>query len=161
MQKNMFKALGVFTLVFFVMSMTGAAATTCTLCKAKADTFNFNPSAHSGSVIKNDGGSGLKVVKMSKTANGGKVTMYNSKGDFYYKPASSSRTTVRDSFTYTIVNKCGQKSTAKVTINYKYSMKNSTDSQGTQEGGAVVELTRFEQINTSLKNGPVFVKIGA
>ena len=117
MHKNIFKALGVFTLALFVMSMTGAAVK-CIPCKAKADTFNFNPSAHSGSVIKNDGGSGLKVVKMSKTANGGKVTMY-SKGDFYYKPASSSRTTVRDSFTYTIVNKCGQKSTARVTVYYK------------------------------------------
>jgi hypothetical protein len=120
MQKNMFKALGVFTLALFVMSMTGAAAGTCTLCKAKADTFNFSPSMHSGNVIKNDGGSGLKVVKMSSCTNGGKVTM-KSNGIFSYMRASCSITTktVRDSFTYTIVNKCGQKSIARVTINYK------------------------------------------
>jgi thiol-disulfide isomerase/thioredoxin len=39
--------------------------------------------------------------------------------------------------------------------------KNSTDSQGTQEKGAVVELTQLEQINTYLQKGPVFVKLGA
>jgi hypothetical protein len=121
MQKNMFKALGVFTLALFVMSMTGAAATTtCTVSKAKADIFNFSPSIHSGNVLKNDVGNGLKVVKMSSCTNGGKVTM-KSNGIFSYTRASCSKTptTIRDSFTYTIVNKCGQKSIARVTINYK------------------------------------------
>jgi hypothetical protein len=118
MQKKMFKALGVFTLVLFVMSMTGAATTTCTVCKAKADTFNFNPSAHSGNVLKNDIGSAMKVVSMSKTTSGGKVTM-KSNGSFSYKPTSCSMTTISDSFTYTIVNKCGHNSTARVHINYK------------------------------------------
>jgi hypothetical protein len=139
MHKNIFKALGVFTLALFVMSMTGAAVK-CTPCKANADTFSLSLSKDYGNVLKNDVGSGIKIAGMSKTANGGKVTMY-SKGDFYYKPASSSRTTVRDSFTYTIVNKCGQKSTAKVIINYKYSTKNSTDSQGTHANGSIVEVT--------------------
>jgi hypothetical protein len=120
MHKNMFKALGVFTLVFFVMSMTGAATTTCSLCKAKADTFNLCPSIHDGNVLKNDIGSGIKVVKMSSCANGGKVTM-KSNGIFSYTRSSCSITTtpVRDSFTYTIKNTCGQTSTARVTVYYK------------------------------------------
>ena len=139
MYKNIFKAIGIFTLVFFVVSMTGAAAT-CTPCKANADTFNLSPSKNHGNVLSNDSGSGIKILNTSKTTNGGKVIMY-SRGDFYYKPASSSKTTVRDSFTYTIVNKCGQKSTAKVTINYKYTPKNSTGSQGTQAKGDTVEVT--------------------
>ncbi len=89
MQKNMLKALGIFMLVLFVMSTTGAAA--CTLCKAKADTFSFSPSLKCGNVLKNDKGSGIKVVSMSKTTNGGKVTM-KSNGAFCYKPASCSKT---------------------------------------------------------------------
>ena len=83
-KKTMFKSLSIFTLVLFVMSMTGAAAT-CTLIKANTDTFNFNPSLKSGNVLKNDKGSGLKVVSISKCSNGGKVTM-KSNGSFSYKP---------------------------------------------------------------------------
>ena len=139
MHKNIFKAIGIFTLAFFVVSMTGAAAT-CTPCKANADKFNLSPSKNYGNVLSNDIGNGIKIIGTPKATNGGKVTMY-SKGDFYYKPASSTKTTISDSFTYTIVNKCGQKSTAKVTINYKYTPKNSPDSQGTQAQGAGVEVT--------------------
>ena len=149
MQKTMTKVIGVFTLVFFVMSVTGAAAT-CTPSKANADTFNFSPSKYSGNVLSNDKGTGIKIVSISKTTNGCKVTM-KSNGIFSYKPASSSKTTIKDSFTYTIVNKRGQKSTAKVTINYK--------TQGST--GTVVEVTRLDQINTALKKGPVFLKLGA
>ena len=140
MHKNIFKAIGIFTLAFFVVSMTGAAATTCTPCKANADKFNLSPSKNYGNVLSNDIGNGIKIIGTPKATNGGKVTMY-SKGDFYYKPASSTKKTISDSFTYTIVNKCGQKSTAKVTINYKYTPKNSPDSQGTQAQGAGVEVT--------------------
>jgi hypothetical protein len=120
MQKNMFKALCVFTLALFVMSMTGAAATTCTLCKAKADTFNFKPSMHSGNVLKNDVGSGLIVAKVWKPTNRGKVTM-KSNGVFSYTRASCSKTPtiIKDSFIYQIKNKCGKISNAKVYINYK------------------------------------------
>lgn len=138
MHKFFLKTIGVFMLVFFVMSMAGAAAT-CTPCKANADTFNLSPSKNHGNILSNDKGTGLKIVNVSKTTNGGKVNMY-SKGDFYYKPASSSRTTIRDSFTYTIVNKCGQKSTAKVTINYKYPQKSPTDSEDTQANGTGQEV---------------------
>ena len=98
-KKTMFKTLSVFTLVLFVMSMTGAAAT-CTLCKAKADTFNFSPSLKSGNVLKNDSGSGLKVVSMSKSSKGGKVTM-KSNGSFSYKPASCSKTTIQETALHT------------------------------------------------------------
>ena len=124
MQNAISKTIGIFTLVFLVMSITGAAAT-CTPCKANADMFNFSSHKSHGNVLANDIGKDIKIVGTSKTTNGGKVTMY-SKGDFYYKPVSSSKTTIHDSFTYTIANKCGQKSTAKVTINYKkYTPKNS------------------------------------
>src|SRR5664280_1138838 len=99
MQKTMIKTMGVFTLALIVMSMTGAAA--CTIYKANTDTFNFSPSNHCGKVLQNDKGSGIKVVSMSKTANGSKVTM-NSSGSFCYKPVSCSTTTIHDSFTYTI-----------------------------------------------------------
>ena len=97
-KKTMFKSLSLFTLVFFVMSMTGAAAT-CTLIKANTDTFNFNPSLKSGNVLKDDKGSGLKVVSVSKCSNGGKVTM-KSNGSFSYKPALCSKTNIKESFTY-------------------------------------------------------------
>jgi thiol-disulfide isomerase/thioredoxin len=76
-----------------------------------------------------------------------------SNGNFCYKPASSSKSTIKDSFTYTIKDKCGQKSTVKVTINYK-----NPESTGK---GTVVELTQLKQINTALEKGPVFLKIGA
>jgi hypothetical protein len=118
MQKNMIKAIGVFTLVLVVLSMTGAAAT-CNLCKAKADSFKMTPSLHCGNVLKNDQGTGVKVVSMSKCTGGGKVTM-KSNGAFCYKPASCSASgTVTDSFTYKIKNNCGQYSAARVRITYK------------------------------------------
>lgn len=100
-------------------------------------------------------------MNTSKTTNGGKVTMY-SKGDFYYKPASSSKTVINDSFTYTIANKCGQKSTAKVMINYKFTPKNSTgtpstpvtpsspgtpDSPGTPPKDGVIEIVNPHEGN--------------
>ncbi|MHB8101487.1 MAG: Ig-like domain-containing protein [Methanosarcina sp.] len=116
-KKTMFKTLSVFTLALFVMSMTGAAAT-CTLCKANTDTFNFNPSLKSGNVLKNDKGSGLKIASISKCSNGGKVTM-KSNGSFSYKPASCSKTNIKESFTYKVKNNCGKYSTAKVTIIYR------------------------------------------
>lgn len=131
MQNAISKTICIFTLAVLVMSITGAAAT-CTSCKAKSDIFNLSSSKNHGNVLTNDIGKDFKIVNTSKTTNGGKVTMY-SKGDFYYKPASSSRTIIHDSFTYTIANKCGQKSTAKVTINYKYTPKNSTGSPGTPD----------------------------
>ncbi len=116
-KKTMFKTLSIFTLVFFVMSMTGAAAT-CSLCKANSDTFNFKPSLKSGNVLKNDKGSGLKVVSVSKCSNGGIVKVY-SNGSFSYKSTKCSRTNVKDSFTYKVRNSCGKYSTAKVIINYR------------------------------------------
>jgi hypothetical protein len=99
------------------MSMTGAAAT-CSLCKANSDTFNFKPTVKSGNVLKNDKGSGLKVVSVSKCSNDGIVTM-KSNGSFSYKPVSSSKTTIEDIFTYKVKNSFEKYSTAKVTINYK------------------------------------------
>lgn len=156
MQKTVTKAIGIFTLVLFVMSVTGAAAT-CTPAKAYNDNFNFSPSKYSGNVLSNDKGTGIKVASISRTTNGGKVTM-NSNGIFSYKPASSSKTTIQDSFTYRIVNKCGQYSSAKVTINYKKTQGSTGTSTGT---GSVVEVTQLDQINTALGKGPVLLRIGA
>lgn len=150
MQKILTKAVGIFMLVFFVMSMTAAAAT-CTPSKANADTFSFSSSKYSGNVLSNDKGSDIRVVSVSKTTNGGKVSM-KSNGIFSYKPASSSKTTIKDTFTYKIKNKCGQYSSAKVTINYK-------KTQGSTS--TVVQVTQLAQINNYLKKGPVFLKIGA
>ena len=150
MQKTMFKTLGILTLVLFVTSMTGAAATSAP-CKAYADKFSFSPSKYTGNVLSNDKGSGIKVVSTSKTTNSGKVTM-KSNGLFSYKPASSSKTTIQDSFTYTIADKYGKKSAAKVTINYIRSQVSTSN---------VVEVTQLAQINTYLQKGPVFFRFGA
>ena len=149
-KKTKFKILSFFTLALFVMSMTGAAATTA-MCKAYADKFSFSPSKYTGNVLSNDKGSGLKVVSTSKTTNSGKVTM-KSNGLFSYKPTSSSKTTIQDSFTYTIADKYGKKSTAKVTINYVKAQVNTS---------TVVEVTQLAQINTYLQKGPVLFKFGA
>jgi hypothetical protein len=116
-KKTMFKTLSIFTLVFFVMSMTGAAAT-CSLCKANTDTFNFSPSLKSGNVLKNDKGTGLKVVSVSKCSNGGIISM-KSNGTFSYKATKCSKTVIKDSFTYKVKNSCGKYTTAKVIINYR------------------------------------------
>lgn len=152
MQKTMTKTIGVFTLVLFVMSMTGAAAT-CTPIKAYSDKYSFSPSKYNGNVLSNDRGTGITVVSTSKCTNGGKVNM-KSNGIFTYKPASNSKTSITESFSYTIKDRCGSKSTAKVTINYK---KNG----GSTGTATVIEVTNLDKINTALKNGPVFLKLGA
>jgi thioredoxin 1 len=150
MQKISTRAVGIFMLVFFVISMIGAA-TTCTPSKANPDTFNFSPAKYSGNVLSNDKGSDIKVVSVSKTTNGGKISI-KSNGIFSYKPASSSKTNIKDTFIYKIKNKCGQYSSAKVTINYKNAQEDTI---------SVVQVTQLAQINNFLKKGPVFVKIGA
>lgn len=137
--KTMMKTLCIFTLVFFVMSMTGAAAcssgscsssscsscsSSCSACKtvAKADTFKFSSSKKCGNVLSNDKGCGLKVTTVGtiKTAKGAKVSM-KSNGYFCYQPKTCSSGTITDSFTYKVVNKYGKTATAKVTIYYKCS----------------------------------------
>ncbi len=51
-------------------------------------------------------------------------------------------------------------SEANVT-NSQEAQENSTNSQETQENNTVVEITQLDQINTSLKKGPVLLKLGA
>jgi hypothetical protein len=142
--KTIMKTLCIFTLIFFVMSMTGAAAcsksscstgscsscscsscsSSCSACKtvAKADTFKFTPSKKCGNVLSNDKGCGLKVTTTGsiKTAKGAKVAM-KSNGYFCYYPVSCKTGTITDSFTYKVTNKYGKTATAKVIINYKCS----------------------------------------
>ena len=40
-------------------------------------------------------------------------------------------------------------------------LENSTNSQGYLEKNTVIKVNQLEQINTSLKNGPVFLKMGS
>ena len=148
-KKVMFKALSVLILAIFIMSTTAMAATG-QKCKANPDKFSLTSSKYTGNVLTNDKGEKIKVISTSKTTNKGKVTM-KTNGYFSYKPASTSKTVIKDTFTYTITDKYGQKSTAKVTINYKK----------VSETGAVIEVTKLAQINTSLEKGPVFLKLGA
>jgi hypothetical protein len=141
MQKTVLKTLGIFTLVFFVMSMTGAAACSsgacnsctksCTKCTsttssascktdAKNDVFTLNPckSIKCFNVLKNDKGCNLKVVTTGyiTTAKKGKVLMKSSGTFCYSKPVSCSMGS--DSFTYRAVNNKGQYDTATVTLKF-------------------------------------------
>ena len=93
---------------------------------AKDDKFTLNSHKNKGNVLNNDNGKDLKVVSISKTTNGGKVTM-NSKGIFSYKPAKNFRhhDTIKDSFIYKIKDKNGKTDTAKVSITYKFEKHNN------------------------------------
>ncbi|MDQ1253722.1 MAG: chitosanase [Euryarchaeota archaeon] len=120
MQNTISKTICILILAFLAMSVTGAAAT-CTPCKAKADSFVFNLSMNHGNVLSNDIGSRINVICMSKCKNGGKVSMTYNSGDFVYAPPKGSTGIIHDSFTYTIANRCSQKSTAKVSLTYNNS----------------------------------------
>ena len=126
----MFTIIGVFILATPVISTTGAVAV-ATTCKANPDTFDLSPSRpFVGNVLSNDQGTELNVVSTSKTKNGGKAIVY-SKGDFYYKPAFCCKTSLKDSFTYTMVDKYGHKRIAKVTVNCKQTNKGTGTDAGT------------------------------
>jgi len=105
MRNNMFKAICVFTLVFLVLSMTGAAA--CNKCVTKTDAKNDAYTCGCSkccfsSVLKNDKGCNLKVTTCGTitTKCGNKVSM-SSNGKFCYtkKVACSCKT---DSFKYCV-----------------------------------------------------------
>jgi thioredoxin 1 len=129
---------------------------------ANADMYSLSPNSKcAGNVLSNDKGSGLKIASTGyiKTAKGVKVYL-KSNGNFCYYPSSSFKTgTITDSFTYKIVDKYKEYSTAKVTISYKCS-STSSSSSGTQTK-SVVEVTKLSQIDSALKNGPVLLKLGA
>lgn len=124
-QKNMTKVISVAILALFVLSITGAAATTP---KAKNDNFNFNLKNNYGNVLDNDNGKGIKVVSLSSPKLG--TILMHSNGDFAYLPfcrleAETPAITQNDglegtdSFTYTIKDKDGKTSSVTVTINFK------------------------------------------
>jgi hypothetical protein len=125
MRKTMFKTICVFTLVFFVMSMTGAACSNSCKTKtdAKADTFTVNlkkcpKTTYCFNVLKNDKGCNLKVTAGTiKTAKGGKVTM-QSNGKFCYTKPTNCGCSCNDSFKYTVKGKNGSDS-ATVTLKLK------------------------------------------
>ena len=120
MRKAMFKTICIFTLVFFVMSMTGAACSNSCKTKidAKDDKFTYNCKSKSCcyNVLKNDKGCNLKVTSAGcfTTKQGGKVCMQSNGKFCYTKPASCSKSCT-DSFKYTIKGKNGSDS-ATVTI---------------------------------------------
>jgi hypothetical protein len=121
MQKTIAKAVCVFTLVFFVMSLTGAASPNTCKTDAKNDSFTLNYcnlNKHFN-VLVNDNGCNLKVTPAGNinTAKGGIVKM-SSSGIFYYtKPVACSEKI--DSFTYTVVGKDKMTDTATVTVKLK------------------------------------------
>ncbi|HWQ49966.1 MAG TPA: Ig-like domain-containing protein [Methanosarcina sp.] len=127
MRKTMFKTICVFTLVFFVMSMTGAA---CSNTKTNAinDTFTCKSKSCSYNVLSNDKGSNLKVTTTGTitTKLGGKVTMY-SNGKFTYTKPSSCKKSCTDSFKYCVKGKNGS-DCATVTIKIKCSSCSSGSS---------------------------------
>jgi len=163
MQNSVYKLMGIFIAVLFVMSVTGAAATnSVSKPVANADTINLSPTKKcGGNVLSNDKGNSLKIATTGyiKTAKGAKVYL-KSRGSVCYYPLSSFKTgTISDSFTYKIVDKYKKYSSAKVTIYYKCSSSSPTNPENSTKN--VVEVTQLSQINTSLKSGPVLLKIGA
>ena len=120
MQRTIFKTICIFTLVFFVMSMTGAAVDNIACSKSKTDarddTFTCKSNSCCYNVLKNDKGSNLKVTTTGTitTAQGGKVTM-QSNGKFCYTKSAKCNSCT-DSFKYTVKGKDGKSDTAKVTI---------------------------------------------
>ncbi|HWQ48179.1 MAG TPA: hypothetical protein VN414_04375 [Methanosarcina sp.] len=123
MQRSIFKTICIFTLVFFVMSMTGAAAynTSCSKSKtdARNDVFNCKCKSCSYNVLSNDKGSNLKVTTTGcfTTKLGGKVCM-QSNGKFTYTKPSSCKKSCTDSFKYCVKGKNGS-DCATVTIKVK------------------------------------------
>lgn len=128
MQRSIFKTICVFTLVFFVMSMTGAAASyvECSKKCAKTDAINDSFTCKGKSccfnVLSNDKGSNLKVTSTGcfTTAKGGKVCMQSNGKFCYTKPASCAKSCT-DSFTYCVKGKDGKTDCATVKINVKCS----------------------------------------
>lgn len=128
MRRTMFKTICVFTLVFFVMSMTGAAAcSSCSKCKVKTDarddTFTCNSKSCCYNVLKNDKGCSLKVTSPTKcitTKMGGKVCMQSNGKFCYTKPAKCSKS-FTDSFKYCVKGTDGRTDCATVKINVKCS----------------------------------------
>lgn len=113
MQKTMFKTICVFSLVLFVMSMTGAA---CQLIDAKNDKFTVYEDGMCFNVLKNDKGHGFEVTTTGciTTEKGGKVMMESNGNFIYTKPCPGFEG--RDCFTYAAADKCGECDTAKVIL---------------------------------------------
>ncbi len=134
MRKIVFKTICIFTLVFFVMSMTGAACSNSykNTYKTKTDAINdsYNVKLKKcpkvtycfNTVLKNDKGTNLRVTAGTyKTKLGGKVTMY-SNGKFCYKASSTccyKKCSCTDTFTYKIKGKDGKTDSATVTLRLK------------------------------------------
>lgn len=126
MQRSIFKTICIFTLVFFVMSMTGAAAAFDTACSknkcrtdARNDVFTCNCKSKSCcyNVLSNDKGCNLKVTSTGcfTTKLGGKVCMQSNGKFCYTKPAKCSKSCT-DSFKYCTKGKDGKTDCATVTI---------------------------------------------
>jgi len=107
MRNNMFKAICVFTLVFLVLSMTGAAAcnSKCVTTDAKNDYGSCGSCKKCcfSSVLNNDKGCNLKVTTCGtiKTKCGNTVSM-SSNGNFCYTKTVTCSSCTTDSFTYKV-----------------------------------------------------------
>lgn len=130
MQKTVVKSLGIFMLVFFVLSMTGAAAN-CNSANnkmdAKDDVFTLDPckATRCFNILSNDIGAGRTVTSPTgiiiptyiiTTDQGNKLSL-KSNGVLCYTKIVSCKSS--DIFTYTAKNKCGKTDTATVTVNFK------------------------------------------
>lgn len=131
MRKIMLKTICIFTLVFFVMSMTGAACGNGN-CKTKTDAINDTYSIKLKScpntkycfnVLSNDKGCNLKVTTCNTitTKLGGKVTIQSNGKACYKAPSKCSKKSCTDTFTYKIKGKDGKVDSAKVTLKLKCS----------------------------------------
>ena len=124
MRKTMFKTLCVFTLVFFVLSMTGAACSNSCKTKndARDDTFTCKCKSCCYNVLGNDKGCNLKVTSTGciTTKLGGKVCMQSNGKFCYTKPASCKKSCI-DSFKYCVKGKDGKTDCATVKIKVKCS----------------------------------------
>ncbi len=129
MRKIMLKTICIFTLVFFVLSMTGAAACSNS-CKTKTDAKDDTCSIKLRScpntkycfnVLSNDKGCNLKVTtcKTITTKLGGKVTIQSNGKACYKAPSSCSKKSCTDTFKYCIKGKDGKTDCATVTLKLK------------------------------------------
>jgi archaellum component FlaF (FlaF/FlaG flagellin family) len=75
-----------------------------------------------------------------------------SNGVFYYNPSSSSKTTIQDRLAFTIADKYGKKSTARVTISFiKASVSTGTVINIQQNGKTTTDISKVKLLDIRIK----------